>query len=58
MLWRIVESKRGFHAQKCAVFPEEVPLASGRIVERFVVYESARFDTKRQAEKYIERRTK
>ena len=56
MIWRIVESSTGFHTQRCVVTLEKVPLTN-RTIEQFTVYESARFDTRRQAEKYIEHKT-
>ena len=50
LTWRIVESKRGFHAQGGVEFKADESTNPG-----FVVYQSARFNTRRQAEKYIER---
>lgn len=50
MIWRIVESKNGFHAQGGLEFMADESTNPG-----FMVYQSSRFDTRRQAEKYIER---
>ena len=56
MIWRIVESKRGFIAQRGTIFRDVPPIGNAK--ESFMVYESARFDTRRQAEKYIERKSR
>lgn len=56
MAWRIVESRRGFHAQRYETFSHENDPMEGYTSEHIIVYESARFDTRRQAEKYIGRR--
>ena len=60
MEWRIVESSRGYYAQFGGRIDQEteVGYAPGFVMPCFHVSESARFDTKREAEKYIERRKK
>ena len=60
MEWRIVESRRGYHAQYGGRIEQvtEAGFMPGFIMPCFHVAESARFDTKREAEKYIERRKK
>jgi len=61
MEWRIRESSRGDFV---AEYGGEVksgtpsPTGIGFLMPAFIVYEAARFDTKRQAESYIKRRTK
>lgn len=60
MEWRIVETTRGFDAQYGAYIKPQtaVGFIPGFFMQGFNVSESARFDTQRQAEKYIERRKK
>lgn len=56
MEWRIVERSNSFYAE-CGIDntgERRCPCT----MPAFIVYESARFDTRRQAEKYIERNKK
>ena len=58
MEWRIRESRNGWHAEKGVMVKEHLcPWKPGYIMPAFVVYESVRFDTKRQAERYIKQKT-
>lgn len=60
MQWRIRESTRGFYAE-CGIQHNgsvEVGCMPGVTMPAFIVYESARFDTRKQAEKYIAMHTK
>lgn len=58
MEWRIVESSRGYYAQYGGRIERgtEVGYGPGYFMPCFHVSESARFDTKKEAERYIERR--
>ena len=60
MEWRIVESNRGYHAQYGSKIEPgtEAGYTIGYFMPCFHVSESARFDTKREAERYIARRKK
>lgn len=60
MEWRIVETARGFHAQYGGQIGAgvEVGYAPGHFMPVFHVSESARFDTQKEAARYIERRKK
>lgn len=55
MVWKIRKSALGFVAEKgCEVKSgTPSPLGIGFLMPAFIVYESATFKTKRQAEKYI-----
>ena len=53
--WRIRESGHGgFIAQGGRAFTDEDPY--GRKFERYIAFETARFDTRKEAERYIARR--
>ena len=55
MKWRIRESRNGWYAEQgIEIGSVECTWKPGYTMPGFIVYRSARFDTKRQAEKYIE----
>ena len=56
MEWRIIKRASGYWACKGIVVAKGDVLSSGLKDEEFLPYEEARYDTRRQAEKYIERR--
>ena len=60
MEWRITETSRGYHAQYGGQIEQgiEAGYKPGYFIPCFHVSESARFDTKKEAERYIERRKK
>lgn len=60
MQWKIRESDRGFYAERGIQHSGgvEVGYMPGVTMPAFIVYESARFDTRKQAEKYIASRAK
>ena len=58
MEWRIVETSRGFHAQYGSYIEPgtEVGYKPGVFMPGFIVSESARCDTRKEAEEYIKER--
>ena len=61
MEWRIRESSHGGFVAERGVKHEGgvlAPSGIGYTMPVFIVYESSHFDTRRQAEAYIRRRTK
>lgn len=59
--WRIRESGHGgFVAEYGAAISSEIeaPTGIGFLMPGFMIYESAHFDTKKQAQGYIKRQTK
>lgn len=61
MEWRIRESSHGWFVAERGIAHEGgvlAPTGIGCTMPAFIVYESARFDTRRQAEAYIKRRAK
>lgn len=60
MEWRIRESSRGYYAEYGGHVQPNTPVgyAPGFFMPGFIVSESARFDTKKEAECYIQRRRK
>ena len=54
MNWRIRESAYGWYAEKGAeVIEHACSWKPGFVMEAFVVVEAVRFETRKQAEKYI-----
>lgn len=60
MEWRIRESTHGFYAERGSeVKPGiEAGYKIGFYMPAFIVYESARFDTRKEAERYIKGKSK
>ena len=58
MEWRITKTRSGYHAEYGShVKPGTVAgFRPGFIMPGFIVQESARFDTEREAKKFIERK--
>lgn len=61
MEWRIRESGHGGYVAECGIQHSggvHIPGIIGVTMPAFIVYDSARFDTKKQAQAYIRRRQK
>lgn len=60
MEWRIREASRGFYAELGEQHEggEHIGGMNGATMPAFIVYESSRFDTKKEAEAYIRQRVK
>lgn len=60
MEWRIRESEHGFYAEYGGYVQSGTPteFKPGFYMPAFVVYESSRFDTRKQAKAYINRKQK
>lgn len=58
MVWKIRKSNIGFVVEKGIEIRSSTPAPGGIgfLMPAFIVYEAATFETRRQAEKYVERK--